>query len=131
MDYFLDVESAHRLLDVESAQRFFYSQGAQGNKGKRGNPPHPQAALRQAMQRQLRQLKLPLKSSPINSSRLITFTKLLLEFQNRLNKSTHLAGVKKCWLQSSEGSVRKGLRGLRKFLGGHLLNWWRSLGTLT
>lgn len=28
---FLDVESAHRLLDVESAQRFFYSQGAQGN----------------------------------------------------------------------------------------------------
>lgn len=108
MDYFLDVESAHRLLDVESAQRFFYSQGAQGNKRKREKPPSPQAALRQTMQRQLQQLKLPLKSSPINSSRLIAFTKLLLEFQNRLNKSTHLGGVNKCWLQTSKGGVRKG-----------------------
>lgn len=64
--------------------------------------PHPQAALWQTMQRQLQQLKLPLKSSPINSSRLIAFTKLLLEFQKRLNESTHLGGV------TSESCVRKG-----------------------
>lgn len=44
MDYFLDVESAHRLLDVESAQRFFYSQGAQARRATLLLPPTLMAA---------------------------------------------------------------------------------------
>ncbi|XP_036206203.1 phosphatase and actin regulator 1 isoform X3 [Myotis myotis] len=41
---FLDVESAHRLLDVESAQRFFYSQGAQARRATLLLPPTLMAA---------------------------------------------------------------------------------------
>ncbi|XP_040105203.1 phosphatase and actin regulator 1 isoform X4 [Oryx dammah] len=44
MDYFLDVESAPRLLDVESAQRFFYSQGAQARRATLLLPPTLMAA---------------------------------------------------------------------------------------
>ncbi|KAM9665303.1 phosphatase and actin regulator 1-like [Trichechus inunguis] len=44
MDYFLDVESAHRLLDIESAQRFFYSQGAQARRATLLLPPTLMAA---------------------------------------------------------------------------------------
>ncbi|XP_049739880.1 phosphatase and actin regulator 1 isoform X4 [Elephas maximus indicus] len=44
MDYFLNVESAHRLLDVESAQRFFYSQGAQARRATLLLPPTLMAA---------------------------------------------------------------------------------------
>ncbi|XP_045154614.1 phosphatase and actin regulator 1 [Echinops telfairi] len=44
MDYFLDVESAHRLLDVEAAQRFFYSQGAQARRATLLLPPTLMAA---------------------------------------------------------------------------------------
>ncbi|XP_069419142.1 phosphatase and actin regulator 1 isoform X5 [Ovis canadensis] len=44
MDYFLDVESTPRLLDVESAQRFFYSQGAQARRATLLLPPTLMAA---------------------------------------------------------------------------------------
>lgn len=83
MDYFLDVESAHRLLDVESAQRFFYSQGAQGNKGRRGGGLTLRLLCCKQCNISSNSLKeLCLETSFTNIPNLITFTKVLPEFQN-------------------------------------------------